>query len=454
MSFLNKKFTVVNIYGPNRDKPNFYTQISKDIEELSNENVIIGGDYNLVLDPNSDTQGYVTLNNPRARERVIELCNEFNLIDILRELNMENKEFTWRKPNGTKMARLDFFLVSELLFSQVTESKILSGYRTDHSLIATTLGHNKKKKNRTFWKFNNSLLKDPNYVAKVKEVIKSTKTQYADNNQSESNDTEIEDIPNSNIKFNISDQLFLETLLMEIRGKTIAYSSFKKKQQDNREKQLISDIENLEKENNLESHNILQEKKAELLEIRKKKIEGLFVRSRAKWIDQGEKTTKYFCNVENRNYISKNMPNLIKDNGNQTINEQEIIDETKSFYENLYTFRPTQNINIERQLNFNDIPKLNEEQKASLEGPITIEEMLVSLKNMKNNKSPGSDGFTIEFFKFFWIDIGSFIVRSINYGFEIGQLSSTQKEGVITSIPKGNKNKQYIKNYGRLVEAI
>ena len=447
ISILNKKFTLINIYGPNRDKPNFYAKISKDIEELSNENIIIGGDFNLVLDFESDTEGYVTLNNPRARERVLELCSEFSLIDIWRELNMESKEFTWRKANGIKKARLDFFLISELLFSQVSESKILSGYRTDHSIIQITLGQNEKKKSRTFWKFNNSLLKDSIYVDTVKTVIKSIKAQYADNNQNQNDDLEIEDIPNSIIKFTINDQLFLETLLMEIRGKTIAYSTFKKRQQENKETQLIDEIETLERENNFEKHNTLQEKNAELLEIRKKKIEGLFVRSRAKWIDQGEKVTKYFCNLENRNYVSKSMPNLIKEDGNKTTNDQEIIDETKKFYENLYTTRPTQNINIEKQLNFSDIPKLDDSKKNSLEGHITIEEMLFSLKNMKNNKSPGSDGFTVEFLKFFWVDVGHFVLRSINYGYEIGELSSTQKEGVITCIPKGSKNKQYVKNW-------
>ena len=443
---LNMKVTLVNIYGPNRDTPNFYSQLSKDIEDLGNENIIIGGDFNLVLDFESDAQGYVTLNNPRARQQVLELCSDLSLIDIWRELNMESKEFTWRKPNGTKKARLDFFLISELLFSQITESNISSGYRTDHSLIYTTLGHKKDKKNKTFWKFNNSLLKDPTYVAAIKEVIKETKIQYADNIQNE-HEVDIENILNSNIKFNINDQLFLETLLMNIRGKTISYSSFKKKQQDNKEEKLIKEIENLEKQNTNENQNVLQEKKNELLEIRKKKIEGLFIRSRAKWIDQGEKVTKYFCNMEKRNFISKSMPNLIKENGLKTANDKEITEETKKFYEELYAYRPTININIHRQLNFNDIPKLNQEQKHSLEGPITIQEMLISLKNMKNNKSPGSDGFTIEFYKFFWSDIGYFIVRSLNYGFQIGELSSTQKEGVITCIPKANKNKQYIKNW-------
>ena len=51
------------------------------------------------------------------------------------------------------------------------------------------------------------------------------------------------------------------------------------------------------------------------------------------------------------------------------------------------------------------------------------------------------------FTNFVWRDIGDFLVRSINYGYEIGELSTTQKEGIITCIPKGDKPKQFLKNW-------
>ena len=55
---------------------------------------------------------------------------------------------------------------------------------------------------------------------------------------------------------------------------------------------------------------------------------------------------------------------------------------------------------------------------------------------MANNCSPGSDGFTAECFQVFWGKLGHFILRSLNYGYMKGELSVTQKEGIITSIPK------------------
>ena len=56
----------------------------------------------------------------------------------------------------------------------------------------------------------------------------------------------IQNIHDQQIQFMIKDQLFLETLLMELRGKSIYYSSFKKKQEEKTEKELIKKIESLE----------------------------------------------------------------------------------------------------------------------------------------------------------------------------------------------------------------
>ena len=66
---------------------------------------------------------------------------------------------------------------------------------------------------------------------------------------------------------------------------------------------------------------------------------------------------------------------------------------------------------------------------------------------MSNNKSPGSDGFSSEFLKMFWKELGHFIVRSLNYGYDCGELSITQKQGIITCIPKEGKPRQYMKNW-------
>ena len=59
---------------------------------------------------------------------------------------------------------------------------------------------------------------------------------------------------------------------------------------------------------------------------------------------------------------------------------------------------------------------------------------------MKNQKSPGTDGITVEFYKLFWNNVKEFYVNSINYSFQTGSLTELQKQSIITIIPKQNKD--------------
>ena len=110
-------------------------------------------------------------------------------------------------------------------------------------------------------------------------------------------------IPDSEIQFIVNDQLFLETLLLEIRAKTLSYSSFKKKEKDKLEKNLIAEIKILEERNNPSLHS-LTEMQHELEEIRKERLRGSLIRLRSNWIDEGEQPTKYFCYLGTRNNVS------------------------------------------------------------------------------------------------------------------------------------------------------
>lgn len=105
-----KRVTLIHLYGPNEDSPAFYIKLAEIIEEYENDTCIICGDFNLVQDQNLDTHNYVHINNPRAKECVLTIKEDYNLIDPFRELYEENIRYTWRKTNPLKQARLDFFL--------------------------------------------------------------------------------------------------------------------------------------------------------------------------------------------------------------------------------------------------------------------------------------------------------------------------------------------------------
>ena len=75
------------IYGPNRDDPNFYTKLNENIAKLKIPNLILAGDWNLVLDPTVDYCNYKHTNNVKAQEKVEEIIADHCLVDIWRELN-------------------------------------------------------------------------------------------------------------------------------------------------------------------------------------------------------------------------------------------------------------------------------------------------------------------------------------------------------------------------------
>ena len=147
----------------------------------------------------------------------------------------------------------------------------------------------------------------------------------------------VSNIDHSEVQFVINDQLFLETLLMEIHSETISFSSHKIKTQNMRELFLqnkISEIElNLNDSNNDELVNLQKE----LENIRNEKMNGYFIRSRANWIDNGEKITKYFCNLEKQHIASKFIPFIEKEDSSRIFDQRTILEEAKSYYENLYS---------------------------------------------------------------------------------------------------------------------
>ena len=444
IEILKKDITLVNLYGPSSgDKPEFFERIFGLIDQYNNECVVLAGDWNCVLDMKIDVRNYSsTVNRPRTRNKLLDFMVEHNFVDAFRDMYPDKRAYTWRKFNSYKQARLDYFLVSETMISITKNVNITPGYRSDHSLVTLSLEKEQFTRDRPFWKFNNSLLKDKMYIAEIKKVITEVKKQYA---LPVYNFENIENIPNEDLSFVIGDQLFFETLLMQIRGQTICYGSQKKKQDCQREKDLEEKIENLEADLVGEKVEELEEAKSQLQEIREQRIAGIAVRSKIRWRNEGEKVNKYFCNLENRHYSDKAMPFLEKEDGQILSDQKEILKEVQHFYQELYSHRDVSDAEVTAELN--DTRKLTDDENEILAGLITFQEAAVALKQMKNSKSPGPDGYTAEFFKFFFIDIGSFYVRSINEGFKTGKLSVTQRQGTITCIPKEDKAKRYIKNW-------
>ena len=128
----------------------------------------------------------------------------------------------------------------------------------------------------------------------------------------------------------------------------------------------------------------------------------------------------------------------------------EILKEEHRYYKRLHTSSRT-NPNDPRFdvfLDSSSLPKLSPPQADSCDGLLTKEECYVSLRSFsKGSKSPGTDGLTAKVYLSFWELLGQELVDSFNYAFEKGEMAISQNRGIITLIPKKDKNRTLSDNW-------
>ena len=165
-----------NIYAPNKTKEqcSFFEDLQQklyDFVTCQNQRIIIGGDFNVVNDPDLDCSGGV----PKVKESskiLDDICLNYDLIDIWRIRNPEIKLFTWRQKKPLIQRRLDFWLVSDFCQDEVEETSIKTAIRTDHLTIVISFNSlDEQIRGPSYWKFNSSLTEDENYVSAINAKI-------------------------------------------------------------------------------------------------------------------------------------------------------------------------------------------------------------------------------------------------------------------------------------------
>ena len=121
--------------------------------------------------------------------------------------------------------------------------------------------------------------------------------------------------------------------------------------------------------------------------------------------------------------------------------DNEILDEAANFYEKLYDDNNVDTDKIAEYLNSINVENtLNENDKYNCDKEVTIEELDFAIKNLKNNKSPGMDGLTPEFFKTFWPHINILFQETAEEIFELGELTDSMNKSVLSLLYKNSPN--------------
>ena len=251
---------------------------------------------------------------------------------------------------------------------------------------------------------------------------------------------------------NVNDALLWEMIKLKIREKSMQYAAAKKAKISRKEEELektINALQNLVDSNRIgekekqSALNELEDKRIQLEKIVEYKTKGAILRAKCRWHNEGEKNTKYFLNLEKRHFKNGVINQLkIGENAFTTTNK-EILKECESFYKKIYSSKIDAQ-EIERNKLFfgeSTTKSLDPQDREKCEGLLTKMECLQALKTMESNKTTGSDGLPAEFYKFFWADVSEYLVNSLNHAYGSGQLSVTQRRGIIKLYRKRMQNR-------------
>ena len=117
------------------------------------------------------------------------------------------------------------------------------------------------------------------------------------------------------------------------------------------------------------------------------------------------------------------------------------------FYKNLYKKQTKKTHSINDCTFLKQLKQLEEEDKIKCEAEISLKELGKNLRMLPNNKTPGCDGFTTEFYKFFWKDLKMLLHNSLIHSYKTGILSLDQRRAVLCLLPKLNKDLRYLKHW-------
>uniref|UniRef100_A0A3Q3ASU9 Reverse transcriptase domain-containing protein n=1 Tax=Kryptolebias marmoratus TaxID=37003 RepID=A0A3Q3ASU9_KRYMA len=422
-----------NIYGYCNISKNkeLLTTIEVNVEQLkqrfSTKYVLLGGDWNMVMDEALDRFPN-KFANVHPNRTLSDFCNNLGLIDLWRDKHINEKQFSWFKSDASSRSRIDFWLGTDDILKLTSDCSMSPTPLTDHcsiNLLITPLPE--RLRHRGYWKFNANLLKYELYCREIKELVN---------------------------KILLDDSIITYTkkweyLKYKIRAYSISFSKNLKRNQDLEEIKLVKELNLLCVKQILtdtDKNNLLT-LQAKLDSIYERKAQGAFVRSRAKWTEEGEKNSSYFCRLEKRRQVKNHIQSLIINN-NECTDQILIAKEISNFYQNLYCSSfSTQDCDLLLDQVKDFVPQISEDFKEVCDKNISMEELDGAIMCLKLDKSPGPDGLTANFYRHFWVYLREFILQVFKEILCNNSLPHSMKQGVITLIPKPGRDSKVLDNY-------
>lgn len=368
-----------NVHAPvvEKEKVLFFKKLKDIIVKW--ENILIMGDFNTTFSKMDIADGMV-FKSDSGRKELKSLMEEKNLVDVWRERNEGIREFSRQQvvKNFICRSRIDFLISKREMLKLIDTIFYKETVLSDHKVVCIQVDMNDVKRGPGIWMLNTEILKDENFKEQIEVLIKKEQ---------------------GNLMYKDEKRIWWDNLKYDIGKCAREYSKIIQKIKKRKEKEIRIELrDELSKEVvNLQKTVMLEEK---LKEIEDKKYKGAMIRSKAKYLVEGEKCTRFFFNMEKNRQRAGMIKELIGKGGGKVKEKEEVLKEIKDYYESLFKREGVGREEIEFLVGKIKI-KIDNGDKNLCERGIEKEEIEEAIMQLNNGKSPGKDGLPNEFYKVF-----------------------------------------------------
>ena len=352
-----------------------------------------------------------------------------NLVDAWRKLHPRFREYSWFNSDFTLASRLEKFFVSSKMLSSIRSCEITPCCFSDHDSVNVCLKFDQDQvRGPGLWKFNASLLQDNEFCAFIEGRI-----SYL----------------SSFIDYFPSVKSWWDFFKTSIKSEIVFFSRIRRRSLSHERVLLVNRLVSLKRRLTSGDSTVAIEMsrlESELKALISRELEGSKIRSRVRWLEDGERPTRYFFKLEHERIARNSVTSILDRNDVEVFSREEIERAHVRFYSHLSSKEP---INaVDKQICLDSIDKfLYPPQRYSCEGLLSLPELTDSLRSLNLGRSPGSDGLTTELYLHFWSSLGPLLLRVAEQCFLDGELAESRKESITRLIFKKRGDVKHLKNW-------